>query len=70
VSVPVKIGGIGILEQPLLNRRLAATYLGVSVSTLHRWAATQQGPRYLKIGRQVRYTEHDLRSFVANSVAE
>lgn len=56
------------MEQPLLNRRMAAEYLGVSVSTLHRWAAIHQGPQYFKVGRQVRYAEHDLKGFLANNI--
>ena len=48
-------------EQPkLLNTREAAEFLGLSHRTLERYRISGEGPRYLKIGRWVRYTESDL----------
>ena len=58
------------MEVELLNRSDAAVYLGVSQSTLARWAVERIGPRYHKIGRRVRYRSSDLRDFVSANAVE
>ena len=42
----------------------AAEFLGVSKGTLPQWRARGQGPRYVKVGRAVRYFEGDLAAFL------
>lgn len=55
----------------LAGRRLtteqAAQYLALSPNTLMRWRWTGDGPRYLKLGRAVRYDRADLDAYVAQS---
>lgn len=51
------------INNPLLTRKDAARYLGVSVSTLARWAMQGTGPAYSKAG-QVRYRLSDLDAFI------
>ena len=38
-----------------LNENQAAEFLGVSARTLQAWRVRGGGPRYVKIGRSVRY---------------
>lgn len=45
------------------NETAAASFLGVSVRTLQAWRVRGGGPRYLKIGRSVRYQRRSLTSF-------
>jgi hypothetical protein len=47
------------------NESQAANLLGVSVRTLQAWRVRGGGPRYIKIGRAVRYQRRMLVSFQA-----
>ena len=44
--------------------REAAVYLGLAVSTLNKWRCYGTGPKYLKLGRAVRYTKDELDIFI------
>lgn len=44
----------------LLNTEAAAELLNLRPCTLERWRWAGQGPTYRKVGRQVRYAEHEL----------
>jgi excisionase family DNA binding protein len=44
----------------------AAAYLGLSPNTLNRWRYTGDGPRFVKLGRAVRYRIEDLDEWVAS----
>ena len=44
----------------------AADYLGLSKNTLNRWRHTGDGPRFVKLGRAVRYRREDLDEWVAS----
>lgn len=46
-----------------LNENRAAEFLGVSVRTLQAWRVRGGGPRYVKIGRAVRYQRRELMGF-------
>jgi predicted DNA-binding transcriptional regulator AlpA len=46
-----------------LNENQAAEFLGISVRTLQAWRVRGGGPRYLKIGRSVRYQRRELVAF-------
>lgn len=48
----------------LLTETDAADHLAVSVRTLQQWRVAGGGPRFVKIGRCVRYTPADLATFV------
>jgi excisionase family DNA binding protein len=48
----------------LLSPLEAAEYLGVARQTLNCWRMAGKGPAYVKMGRMVRYSESDLRSWV------
>lgn len=49
-----------------MNEHDVATALGVKVSTLRRWRMFRRGPRFVKVGRLVRYLEADVEYFLAN----
>jgi predicted DNA-binding transcriptional regulator AlpA len=49
---------------PLLHPKEAARILNVSVSWLAKARLSGTGPRYVKIGRSVRYPESAIREFI------
>lgn len=51
--------------EPLLDRKAAARYLGVSPGTLAVWDCTKRyNLKPIKIGRSVRYRRTDLEDFL------
>jgi excisionase family DNA binding protein len=50
--------------QALLTQREAARVLRVSERTLERLRVSGDGPRYVKAGRSVRFTEADLQTWI------
>lgn len=58
------------MHQKFLDRRQAADFLGVSVSTLARWSMLRMGPAFHKIGSRVRYRPEDLEAFVKTCVVK
>jgi predicted DNA-binding transcriptional regulator AlpA len=49
---------------PLLYSRDAAKFLGMSESWLAKSRLRGDGPRFVKVGRSVRYPESSLREFI------
>jgi predicted DNA-binding transcriptional regulator AlpA len=45
----------------------AATFLSVSPRTLERHRLTGTGPAFVKIGKLVRYSEHDMLAWIQQS---
>ena len=69
------------MAETLYDDTEAGRYLGgekhpISPRTMQRWRLDGTGPRFLKLGRLVRYTESDLdahkaaRTFVSTSEAD
>ena len=58
-------------NEPLLDQLLTvgetAALLRCSIHALNKWRLTGSGPRFVYVGRRVRYRRADLASFVANS---
>jgi excisionase family DNA binding protein len=52
----------------LLDQREAAQILKISVRTLERHRAAGTGPRFLRLGRLVRYRASDLEEWIAHSL--
>ena len=53
------------IEAPaMLNTSDAAAYLGNRKATLETWRTLGRGPRYIKIGRLVRYRACDLEAYI------
>lgn len=51
----------------LLNEVEAAAFLKVEPPTLSRWRCFSRGPKYVKVGALVRYTQTDLDAYVAGA---
>lgn len=53
---------------PLLTEKEAAEYLSIPVKTLrhwrHRWAHYGEGPKWVKLGRSVRYRASDIEAWL------
>ena len=49
----------------MLTTKQAAAHLSLSVSTLNKWRCYGTGPKYLKLGRAVRYSHDELNRFLA-----
>ena len=47
-----------------LNETAAARLIGVSPRSLQAWRVNGRGPRYMKIGRVVRYRRRELIEFL------
>lgn len=48
------------LPDPLMTQRQTADYLGKVERTLERWRRDGVGPRYLRVGRTIRYRRADV----------
>jgi predicted DNA-binding transcriptional regulator AlpA len=59
VHEPLEIG------TDLVDEARLAVRLGLSRSTLQAWRYTGRGPRYIKIGRSIRYRSADVDAFLA-----
>ena len=46
---------------------MAASLLGVSVSTMKRWCKSVGGPVFYKFGRSIKYTTADLREWAKSN---
>jgi predicted DNA-binding transcriptional regulator AlpA len=53
-----------------LTEREVSDLLGLSVATLRAWRHRGQGPRFLRLGRAVRYLPADLAAFVGASAVD
>jgi hypothetical protein len=50
--------------EPIWTETDSAKYLNVSPRTLQRWRVQGCGPKFVKLGKKVGYTERDLVAFV------
>jgi predicted DNA-binding transcriptional regulator AlpA len=50
----------------LLSQREAATLLHLSERTLERFRVSGTGPRFVRLGRSVRYCLTDIEAFIAS----
>jgi len=53
-----------------LTEREVAELLGLSVATLRAWRHRGKGPRFLRLGRSVRYLPSDVVDFVHASAVD
>ena len=57
-----------ISKQEALTQKLAAEFLGgskpLSVNTLAKWRREGTGPRFLRVGKSIRYRVSDLLAFM------
>ncbi len=52
----------------LINEEHASTILKVSTRTLQAWRVQGYGPKFIKVGRSVRYRLEDIHAFVNENV--
>ncbi len=52
----------------LLNVKEAAEYLKVSPHTLATWRARKTGPKFVKLGRSVKYPKDCLDTFIKQNL--
>lgn len=57
-------------EAAMLNERQAGEFLSLSVPKLRKMRAAGQGPRWVNIGRNVRYPVDAARAWVASLAQE
>jgi len=53
---------------PFLDSDQAAEYLGLKRTTLEAWRTRGSGPRFVKLGRLVKYRRSDLDAFIESRV--
>jgi excisionase family DNA binding protein len=53
-----------------LTERQVAEQLGLSVATLRAWRHRGKGPRFLRLGRSVRYLPADVDEFIRESAVD
>ena len=53
-----------------LTEREVADMLGLAVATLRAWRHRGKGPRFLRLGRSVRYFPSDVADFVRASAVD
>lgn len=51
-------------QSRLVNTKKAAEYLSLEIGTLENWRYQHKGPRFIHVGRLVRYDLSDLDAFV------
>ncbi len=58
------IGSSETASAELIDEPTLATRLGVSRSTLQSWRYTGRGPRFIKLGRMIRYRTTDVDAYL------
>ncbi len=53
------------MTEELFDTEAVATYVGLSPVTLRKWRMTGAGPRFVRIGRAIRYRKAELDAFLA-----
>ena len=54
----------------MLTSKTVAERLQVGVQTLAKWRSEGKGPRYVQLGRSIRYRAADIDEFVERSITE
>ena len=68
-ALPTERGQMSDTARALTEREVAEL-LGLSVATLPRVEAQREGPRFLRLGRSVRYLPSDVADFVRASAVD
>lgn len=55
------------MEPTWMNEKQLAAYWGISCKTLQRWRAVGDGPKYVKVGKSIRYRRSDAAEFETNA---
>ena len=57
-----------VLDEPLLDEDEASRELGVKSQTMSAWRYRGVGPRYIKVGKLVKYTPSFLREYIQSGI--
>ncbi len=57
-------------RQPLGEPEQVSAYLGIPEPTLRMWRSRGKGPRYLRVGRHVRYRWTDVEAWLDEQARE
>lgn len=57
-------GNRQLLDSSLLTPLEVAAVLNISLGTLAGWRHSRKGPKYVKLGRLVRYRRADIADFI------
>jgi predicted DNA-binding transcriptional regulator AlpA len=52
--------------EQFVNDRKAAEVLDAATQTMRNWRFQRRGPKYIKIGRSIRYAMSDLLAYMEN----
>ena len=52
------------MKSNLMTEKQAAKFLGLGTQTLRNWRHLVKGPKYIKMGRAIRYNIEDLEEFI------
>lgn len=58
------------LDTDLVDEARLAARLGVSRSTLQSWRYAKRGPRYIKLGRLIRYRNADVDAYLQRQTSD
>ncbi len=58
------------MTENMLDDVQAARMLGLSPQTLRNWRTQRKGPRYIKLGRAIRYRPEDLENYIKGRIIE
>jgi predicted DNA-binding transcriptional regulator AlpA len=58
------------ITSSLLTTKQAAEMLGLSPNTLNQWRNLKRGPKFIKISKSVRYSPHELESYLEQQTRE
>lgn len=53
------------MPNQLMNEKAAAEFLGVTVKCLQNWRWRNVGPRWIKLGRLIRYDVEEVKAYLA-----
>ncbi len=57
-------------DVPLMTTKEAAKFIGLSIWWLVKARSTGAGPKYIKIGRSIRYSKASLLDFIDDNTQE
>ncbi len=55
--------------QTILDQKRVASLLGISTRTLERYRVSGTGPRYVKLGKLVRYLKTDIDAWIQQNLS-
>ena len=66
----VAANGLRTTEEKMVDTDETARLLGLATNTVEKMRVTGTGPRFVKLGRAVRYRLTDIEAYIAERVVE